>query len=377
MATSRPRTRSFTGTSETWRTLTDAYRGAWQNNITYRRGHIVSYQGHFWLASFETNQDAFTFTATQWEMLSYPQPFGTAGQVLKINSGGNGLEWAADVGGGNADGVADDLTLAYTSDVLSVTIGRSIGNDLTDTVTIPSGGGGGTADGVVNAATLGIETGDVLELTLERSIGDDVTASVTLPEPPDAVPQPVNHRAAVASNSTTRNTSTTENLAGNVWRAEVDFDFHAASVRVRPNDADGTQYRGAMCIVALTGTTYTCDGRVYQMAAQGELSHEVGVAQDTTISLGFTLANGQLVGGNVNGVRSVYVSAGQLFMVATNVLIGNGAGIYADTDRGVDQDIFGRPVPTRILEHIGRVGQATGYPSPERRSPCRMRRLRR
>ena len=50
----------------------------------------------------------------------------------------------------------------------------------TDGITINATGGGGTADGVVQTATMSVSAQD-LSLTLDRSIGADVTASVTLP----------------------------------------------------------------------------------------------------------------------------------------------------------------------------------------------------
>ena len=47
--------------------------------------------------------------------------------------------------GGTADGVADSVDLAISGQDLSITVGRSVGVDLTDTVTLPVGGGGGIA----------------------------------------------------------------------------------------------------------------------------------------------------------------------------------------------------------------------------------------
>ena len=51
----------------------------------------------------------------------------------------NGIMAGAD----EADGVVNSVTLSVNAQVLTVTLGRSIGADLTQTVTLPTGGGGG------------------------------------------------------------------------------------------------------------------------------------------------------------------------------------------------------------------------------------------
>ena len=70
-----------------------------------------------------------------------------------------------------ADGVVDSLTLSLNGQALTVTLGRSIGADLTRTVTLPSGGGG-TSDGVVDGISM--ENSGVVTVT--RTIGADVTS---------------------------------------------------------------------------------------------------------------------------------------------------------------------------------------------------------
>ena len=69
-----------------------------------------------------------------------------------------------------ADGVVDSLTLAVSNQVLTITLGRSVGANLVETVTLP--GGGGTADGVVS----GLSMANDGVVTVNRTIGADVTA---------------------------------------------------------------------------------------------------------------------------------------------------------------------------------------------------------
>ena len=69
-----------------------------------------------------------------------------------------------------ADGVVDSITLSLNGQVLTVTLGRSIGADLTQTVTLPTGGG--TSDGVVD----GISMANSGIVTVTRTIGADITS---------------------------------------------------------------------------------------------------------------------------------------------------------------------------------------------------------
>ena len=59
-----------------------------------------------------------------------------------------------------------------------MTIERTVGDDIVQTVTLPSGG----SDGVVDTAAMSVDASDVLTLTLGRTVGADVTATVTLPD---------------------------------------------------------------------------------------------------------------------------------------------------------------------------------------------------
>ena len=76
------------------------------------------------------------------------------------------------------DGVVDDVTLGLASSVLTVTLSRTIGDDIVGTVTLPAS----ASDGVVDTATMSVDASDVLTLTLARTVGVDVTATVTLPD---------------------------------------------------------------------------------------------------------------------------------------------------------------------------------------------------
>ena len=67
-----------------------------------------------------------------------------------------------------ADGVVDTITLSVAAQVLTVTLGRSEGlSDLVQTVTLPTGGGGGSDDGVID----GFSMSNAGVVTITRTVG--------------------------------------------------------------------------------------------------------------------------------------------------------------------------------------------------------------
>ena len=70
-------------------------------------------------------------------------------------------------GADEADGVVNSVTLSVNAQVLTVTLGRSIGADLTQTVTLPTGGGGGSDDGVID----GLSMANSGVVTVTRTVG--------------------------------------------------------------------------------------------------------------------------------------------------------------------------------------------------------------
>ena len=74
----------------------------------------------------------------------------------------------------SADGVADSLDLSLSGQVLTATIGLTIGDDLTDNVTLPTGGGGGSGDDAFDWATEG-NTDRIPENKLPASVAVDLS----------------------------------------------------------------------------------------------------------------------------------------------------------------------------------------------------------
>ena len=79
-------------------------------------------------------------------------------------------------GGGTADGVVQSAALAVVGLDLSLTLGRSIGAEVTASVTLPAAA---ARDGVLDAASMAF-SGRSLQLTLGRSIGNDIFTSIPI-----------------------------------------------------------------------------------------------------------------------------------------------------------------------------------------------------
>ena len=103
---------------------------------------------------------------------------GNNGQILAKASGTDGdTEWIdAPSGGGGSDGIADSLTLAYSGTTLTGTIGRSVGNDLSDTVTIPDGDVTGVQGGSGIGGNVLAGTGTLSFAPAELPVIDDPQA---------------------------------------------------------------------------------------------------------------------------------------------------------------------------------------------------------
>ena len=93
-------------------------------------------------------------------------------------------------GGGSADGVADSVDLDISGSDLTLTVGRTVGADLTDTVTLPAGGGGTTTvltraqaeDGT--SAVEGTVTGELLAdaINVHATAGHSIMQVSQLPD---------------------------------------------------------------------------------------------------------------------------------------------------------------------------------------------------
>ena len=137
-----------------------------------------------WLGSEANSTDALAFTYAVVSTTNYFFHNTTTGNIQRLDntsfSGPNALHhyrWLSIGGGergGTEDGVADSFALSLAGQDLTATLGRSIGSDLTDTLTLPND----YVNGVVMA--LG---GQDLSVTLERTGGlADLTAIITLPD---------------------------------------------------------------------------------------------------------------------------------------------------------------------------------------------------
>ena len=128
-----------------------------------------------------------------------------------------------------ADGVVDTVTLSLNGQVLTVTLGRSIGADLTQTVTLPTGGGGGSDDGVID----GISMANDGEVTVTRTVGNDITADFST-----AINTLINNLALRQSNNLADlgNAGTARSNLGVLNQSEVDDRVRALSTDVSIND---------------------------------------------------------------------------------------------------------------------------------------------
>ena len=79
------------------------------------------------------------------------------------------------------DGVVNAVDLSVSSGNLTVTLERSVGADVTDTVALPDGGGGGAADGVADSLDF-TASAQTLSIAVGLSIGNDLTDSLLLTE---------------------------------------------------------------------------------------------------------------------------------------------------------------------------------------------------
>ena len=73
---------------------------------------------------------------------------GALAQILsKASISDYDTEWVdpptGGMGGGSDDGIVDSADISILGQDLTLTLGRSVGADLSDTVTLPTGGGGG------------------------------------------------------------------------------------------------------------------------------------------------------------------------------------------------------------------------------------------
>ena len=138
-----------------------------------------------------------------------------------------------------SDGVANSVDLAVSGGNLTITIGRS-GTlaDLTDTVPLPATGAT-TADGVVNSASFSVnDTARTATLTLGRSVGADLTAQLTFPSPVRPVATALRElgdnlaiRYDSAANTITLDTSRMDS-------AHARFDTELAAIRARLDDLE-------------------------------------------------------------------------------------------------------------------------------------------
>ena len=79
------------------------------------------------------------------------------------------------------DGVTESVDLSVSGSDLTLTLERSVGDDLMDTVTLPTMGGTGTADGVANSVDL-TASASTISIAIELSVGNDLTDALTLTE---------------------------------------------------------------------------------------------------------------------------------------------------------------------------------------------------
>ena len=208
-----------------------------------------------------------------------------------------------------ADGVVDTMALSVSGQVLTVTLGRSIGADLTQTVTLPSGGGGGSDDGVID----GLSMANNGTVTVTRSVGADITADFST-----AINTLINNLALRQSQNLADldNVGTARSNLGVLNQSEVDDRVRALSTDVSINDvlqqilegANVTIDRGTSGQITVASTGQDGVANSLALAVNG---------QQLTVTIGRT-------GGLANLTQSVTLPAG-----------GGGGG----TDDGVITDI--------------------------------------
>ena len=128
-----------------------------------------------------------------------------------------------------ADGVVDTVSLSVSGQVLTLTLGRTIGADITQTVTLPTGGGGGTDDGVID----GLSMANDGTVTVTRTVGADITADFST-----AIDALINNLALRQSQNLADldNAGTARTNLGVLNQSEVDDRVRALSTNVSIND---------------------------------------------------------------------------------------------------------------------------------------------
>ena len=143
-----------------------------------------------WLGSNADSTEALAFTDAISSTANYFFHNETTDTIQRLDNttySGPSVEphyrWLAIGGGGSGgteDGVADSLDLSVSSGALTMTLGRTVGADLTDTVTLPSTT---NTNDYVDGVVMALGSGSSLSVTLERT-GSlvDLTAVIDLPD---------------------------------------------------------------------------------------------------------------------------------------------------------------------------------------------------
>ena len=142
-----------------------------------------------WLGAEADSTDALAYTYALASNTNYFYYNESAAVLQRLNntsfSGPNALHhyrWLG-IGGasgsGTTDGVADSVDLSVSGGALTMTLGRTVGADLTDTVTLPTVT---DTDNYVDGVVMALGSGSSLSVTLERTGGlGDLTAVIDLP----------------------------------------------------------------------------------------------------------------------------------------------------------------------------------------------------
>ena len=178
-----------------------------------------------------------------------------------------------------------------------MTLGRSIGSDLTQTVTLPTGGGGGSDDGVID----GLSMANSGVVTVTRTVGADITSDFS-----SAIHALIDARALRRSNnlSDLHNAGNARSNLGVLNQSEVDDRVRALSTDVSIND---------VLTQILAGTNVTIDrGTPGQITVASTGGAADGVANALTLAV-----NGQQLtvtigrsGGLANLQQSVTLPTG-------------------------------------------------------------------